>query len=82
VVYADASAPQLVEGFTRRTFTAMVEGVGASAIAAGITEPALFEAGIRDLYRTAGADGVFCYTFFKGVGEKPRLAARPAQGSA
>ena len=26
--------------------------------------------GIRDLYRTAEADGVFSYTFFKGVGEK------------
>ncbi len=24
--------------------------------------------GIRGLYRTAEADGVFCYTFFKGVG--------------
>lgn len=72
MVYADASRPQLVEGFTRRTFTAMVEGVRASAIAAGLTEPALFDAGIRDLYRTAEADGVFCYTFFKGVGEKPR----------
>ncbi|HEX9183042.1 MAG TPA: methyltransferase domain-containing protein [Burkholderiales bacterium] len=72
MVYADASRPQLVEGFTRRTFTAMVEGVRSSAIAAGIAQPALFDAGIRDLYRTAGADGVFCYTFFKGVGEKPR----------
>jgi len=72
MVYADASRPQLVEGFTRRTFTAMVEGVRASAIAAGLTEPAHFDAGIRDLYRTAEADGVFCYTFFKGVGEKPR----------
>jgi cytosine/uracil/thiamine/allantoin permease len=72
MVYADAGRPQLVEGFTRRTFTAMVQGVRASAIAAGIVEPALFDTGIRDLYRTAEADGVFCYTFFKGVGEKPR----------
>jgi ubiquinone/menaquinone biosynthesis C-methylase UbiE len=72
MVYADASRPQLVDGFTRKTFTAMVEGVRASAIAAGIVEPELFDAGIRDLYRTAEADGVFCYTFFKGVGEKPR----------
>ncbi|MGH8008434.1 MAG: hypothetical protein ACREQ3_15675, partial [Candidatus Binatia bacterium] len=32
----------------------------------------LFDAGIRALYRTAAADGVFCYTFFKAVGEKPR----------
>ena len=41
-----------------------------SAIAAGLTEPESFDAGIRDLYRTTEADGVFCYTFFKGVGEK------------
>jgi SAM-dependent methyltransferase len=72
MVYADASRPQLVEGFTRKTFTAMVEGVRAAAIAAGIVEPARFDAGIRDLYRTAEADGVFCYTFFKGVGLKRR----------
>jgi SAM-dependent methyltransferase len=71
MVYADASRPQLVEGFTRRTFTAMVEGVRASAIAAGITDAARFDAGVRDLYRTAGPDGVFCYTFFKAVATKP-----------
>jgi SAM-dependent methyltransferase len=82
MVYADASRPHLVDGFTRRTFTAMVQGVRASAIEAGIVEPGLFDAGIRDLYRTAEADGVFCYTFFKGVGEKPRMATRPAQASA
>ena len=82
VVYADASRPHLVDGFTRRTFTAMVEGIRGSAIEAGIVEPAKFDEGIRDLYRTAEADGVFCYTFFKGVGEKPRLAPRHAQASA
>jgi hypothetical protein len=72
MVYADASRPQLVDGFTRKTFTAMVEGVRASAIAAGITDATRFDAGIRALYRTAEADGVFCYTFFKGMGAKPR----------
>jgi len=82
MVYADASRPQLVEGFIRRTFTAMVEGVRANAIEAGIVEAGLFDAGIRDLYRTAEADGVFCYTFFKGVGVRPRLAPRPTPGSA
>jgi SAM-dependent methyltransferase len=71
MVYADASRPELVEGFTRRTFTAMVEGVRAPAIDSGIMDAAHFDAGIRDLYRTAEADGVFCYTFFKGVGAKP-----------
>jgi hypothetical protein len=32
--------------------------------------PADFDAGIRDLYRTAQADGVFCYTFFKAAAVK------------
>lgn len=67
MVYVDSSRPELVEGFTKKTFTAMIEGVRESAIAAGLIEPARFDAGIRDLYRTSEADGVFCYTFFKGV---------------
>jgi hypothetical protein len=46
----------------------MIEGVRDDAIAAGLIAPDRFDAGIRDLYRTAEADGVFCYTFFKGVG--------------
>jgi SAM-dependent methyltransferase len=66
--YVDASRPELVDGFTRKTFTAMIEGVREDAIAAGLMDPERFDAGIRDLYRTAEADGVFCYTFFKGVG--------------
>jgi SAM-dependent methyltransferase len=70
MVYADSSRPELVEGFTRKTFTAMIAGAREPAIAAGLTDPASFDAGIRDLERTAAADGVFCYTFFKGVGVK------------
>jgi hypothetical protein len=66
----DRSRPDLVEGFIRRTFTAMVEGVRDSAITAGLTDRAAFDAGVRDLHRTAEPDGVFCYTFFKGVGTK------------
>ena len=54
----------------------MVEGVRASAIASGITDAARFDAGVRDLYRTAEADGVFCYTFFKATGEKREQAPR------
>ena len=72
MVYVDSSKSGLVDGFTRKTFTAMIEGVRGSAIAAGITDPEAFDAGVRDLHRTAEADGVFCYTFFKGVGEKSR----------
>ena len=70
MVYVDASRPHLVEGFTKRTFTAMVEGVGERALAEGLIDAAAWQRGIRDLYRTAEPDGTFCYTFFKGVGEK------------
>jgi SAM-dependent methyltransferase len=70
MVYVDSSRPDLVDGFTRKTFTAMVEGVREPAIAAGLLEPGPFDAGIRALYRTAEADGVFCYTFFKAFGTK------------
>ena len=70
MVYVDSSKPDLVEGFTIKTFTAMIEGVRESALAAGMIDPDDFDAGVRDLYRTAEADGVFCYTFFKGVGTK------------
>ncbi len=66
-VYADPGRPQLVEGFTRKTFTAMIAGVRAPALAAGLTDAATFDAGLRDLQRTAGPDGVFCYTFFKAT---------------
>src|SRR6185369_5719875 len=68
MVYVDSSKPQLVEGFTKRTFTAMVEGVRQPAIAGGLASAADFDRGVADLYRTADVDGVFCYTFFKGVG--------------
>jgi SAM-dependent methyltransferase len=74
MVYVDSSRPDLVDGFTRKTFTAMIKGVRQAAIDAGITDAKAFDAGIRDLHRTTEADGVFCYTFFKGVGTKMRRA--------
>jgi SAM-dependent methyltransferase len=70
MVYADASRPALVEGFIRKTFTAMVEGVAERAIQAGLMGRASWDRGIRDLYRTAERDGTFCYTFFKATGVK------------
>jgi len=70
MVYVDSSRPQLVEGFTKKTFTAMVEGVREAVLEAGLIEAEIFDAGVRALYRTAEADGAFCYTFFKGVGQK------------
>jgi len=70
MVYVDSSRPELVEGFTKNTFTAMVEGIREPAIEAGIIEPQIYEAGVRDLYRTTAEDGVFCYTFFKAFAVK------------
>jgi ubiquinone/menaquinone biosynthesis C-methylase UbiE len=67
MVYVDSSKPELVDGFTKKTFTAMTEGVRETAIQAGLVERDVFDEGIRDLYRTAEVDGVFCYTFFKAV---------------
>ena len=69
-VYVDASRPELEEGFTRRTFTAMVEGVCAPALAMGLIDEATWERGIRGLRAATGPEGIFCYTFFKGVGRK------------
>jgi hypothetical protein len=46
----------------------MIEGVLLFAISAGLIKPEDFDDGIRDLHRTTQDDGVFCYTFFKGVG--------------
>jgi SAM-dependent methyltransferase len=74
MVYVDSSRPDLVDGFTRKTFTAMIEGIRESAVEAGISDAEAFDEGVRDLHRTAQADGVFCYTFFKGLGEKKRRA--------
>jgi trans-aconitate methyltransferase len=70
MVYVDSSKPQLVDGFTKKTFTAMIEGVREQAINSKIIEQQVFDQGIKDLYRTAESDGVFCYTFFKAVGIK------------
>jgi len=70
MVYVDSSKPQLVEGFTKNTFTAMVAGVREPSIEAGLTDEKTFDDGITGLYRTAEADGVFCYTFFKAIATK------------
>lgn len=70
MVYVDFSKSQLVEGFTKNTFTAMIEGIRESAITANLIDENTFDQGIKDLYRTAEADGVFCYTFFKAIATK------------
>ena len=70
LVYVDASRPELVQGFIRDTFTAMVAGVRDQAIRTGLADAAAFDAGLRALLRTTEPEGVFCYTFFKAVGVK------------
>ena len=69
-VYVDASRSPLIEGFTRNTFTAMVEGVQEQAIGLGLIDEVTWEKGILDLERTTDRDGSFCYTFFKGIASK------------
>jgi SAM-dependent methyltransferase len=71
LVYADASRPALVDGFILKTFTAMIAGVRDASIRAELTTADAFDAGLRDLMRTAEPDGVFSYCFFKGVGIRP-----------
>ena len=70
MVYVDAGKPELVDGFTRKTFTAMIEGVRESALEAALIDEPMFDKGIEDLYRTTEPDGVFCYTFFKAFARK------------
>jgi hypothetical protein len=65
VAHADASRPEWVEGFTRRTFITMVEGARQRAVDLGLIDAAAWEAGIADLKRAAEDDGTFNYTFFK-----------------
>jgi SAM-dependent methyltransferase len=67
MVYVDASKPQLVDSFTRKTFAAMIDGVREPAVRSGMMSAPDFDAGIRALHRAAEEDGVFCYTFFKAV---------------
>jgi SAM-dependent methyltransferase len=70
MVYVDSSRPSFVEGFTKLTFTAMVEGVAEEVRKQELMTPGAWERGIAGLYRTAESDGVFCYTFFKAVARK------------
>jgi ubiquinone/menaquinone biosynthesis C-methylase UbiE len=69
-VYADSSRPEWVEGFTKNTFTAMVEGAKDQALEKGLVDIHTWEQGISDLYAAAGEEGTFSYTFFKGVAVK------------
>jgi ubiquinone/menaquinone biosynthesis C-methylase UbiE len=70
MVYVDPSKPELVDGFTKKTFIAMIEGVREAALCKKMIGEQVFDKGIEDLYRTTENDGVFCYTFFKAFAEK------------
>ena len=69
-VYADSSRPDWVEGFTRNTYIAMVQGIRERALEAGLIDGATWERGLADLKAAAGPEGTFCYTFFKAVAVK------------
>jgi ubiquinone/menaquinone biosynthesis C-methylase UbiE len=70
MVYVDDSRPELVEGFSKNTFIAMVEGVREQALSLGLIDAHAWDRGIADMYRATAPGGTFCYTFFKGVGTK------------
>lgn len=67
MVYVDDSRPDLVEGFSRNTFIAMVEGVREQALQLGLIDERTWDQGIADMYRAAEPGGTFCYTFFRAT---------------
>jgi len=70
IVNVDSSKPELVERFSKNTFTAMIEGVREKALALNLIDETTFDDGIRGLYRATAEDGTFCYTFFRGIARK------------
>jgi ubiquinone/menaquinone biosynthesis C-methylase UbiE len=70
MVYVDASNPDLIDGFSKKTFIAMVEGVRDQALSLRLIDEKTWKKGIMDLYRATEKDGTFCYTFFKGTAIK------------
>lgn len=73
-VEADGGRRAWAEGFTLKTFTAMVEGVRERALAGGLMGARDWDAGIAQLRRTAEPGGWFRYTFFEAVGVASRVA--------
>jgi ubiquinone/menaquinone biosynthesis C-methylase UbiE len=70
LVYVDDSRPELVEGFSKNTFIAMVEGAREQALELGLMDAQSWDAGIAEMYRAAAPGGTFCYTFFRARGIK------------
>jgi len=73
MVYVDDSKPEWVNGFSKNTFIAMVEGIKDHALEQKLISESLWQKGIYDLYNATKPGGTFCYTFFKGVGVKPQI---------
>lgn len=69
-VYVDDSKPELLEGFIRNTFTAMIRGIYEEALAYKIIDRNELDSGIEDLYSTSNGGGTFCYTSFKAKATK------------
>lgn len=70
MVYVDGGRPELIEGFSRNTFIAMVRGVRNQAIGQGLISEREWDQGIRDLEAAAEPCGTFCYTFFQAKATK------------
>ncbi|MGD0166379.1 MAG: methyltransferase domain-containing protein [Gaiellaceae bacterium] len=70
LVYVDDSRPDLIEGFSKNTFIAMVEGVREQALALGLMDEPSWDRGIADMHKATEPGGTFAYTFFKGTALK------------
>ncbi len=70
MVYVDGGRPELIEGFSRNTFIAMVRGVGEKAVKAELMTQADWDAGISELEQAATPEGAFCYTFFRATARR------------
>ena len=65
-VYADASRPGWVDGFTRKTFIAMVEGAEEPALRLGLIDKAAWDDGIADLTADVDHDLRARFHYFAG----------------
>ncbi len=70
MIYADAGRPEMVDGFTKKTFIAMVEGIKNDAIKEKFIDEKTWKRGISELKESSKDTGTFCYTFFKAVAYK------------
>ena len=70
LIYVDGSKPALIEGFTKNTFIAMVEGAKDQALERSLMSENDWNKGIKEIYKSSREDGTFLYTFFKGIGIK------------